>query len=786
MGIKRLIIVSLIVLLVLGLVVLLLFQTGADEQVINSLLPKIEERLDVDIQYESASTSLTSLELNGFEVRSKDDGCTYVFADQLGLNVRVGPLFVGKIDITKVRLDGLDVRVGKGAKGCGKEAWGKLVATLSKRRPAATKKPPEEPSRPEILITSGKMYFKDNGLSFDMKNFTGRIGDDAKTVLEMEELSLLHDKRTFATSKGAKLRYEGGQRHISVLSKGAAFSIPVIGKDLLSLLRDVKDTEQTWREALTQAVPGDGDAKASPRPGAPFSLSLTVKDADGRFVDSETPQNDLPIQNITVDAAVNTNRSLVMSASGQLPGTDTRFVLQVKRAAGKDPAVTLEIPDMSIAELGGMILPNTHVDWRHASLDGKLQAFIENDGQKLLFNGQAVVSDISIQHDKLAATPLPHLILDTDFKLEYDRADNVVHLERFVISRNMARMILRGDIHLDRLAFDLYLNLPRTACKHIKAGLPEPFTTRIKTTTFDGQLALDMHLSLDEANPEGVVLEAGVDNRCRIVDFGDLPEPGYFKGPFAYITYDENSEPLRLVTGPGTDRWVALDDISPYLVDAVLTTEDGKFWKHHGITLPEIRRAIELNLKKHALSHGASTITMQLAKNLFLGRERTVARKLQEVIMVWYLESYFSKEDILELYFNVIEYGPSLYGIRDAAMHYFGRSPRELNALESVFLIKMLPSPLTRYRIYEKGQVTQRQMALFHRVLRTMHERHRLSDAELAEALSSEIVFYKEGSPLPPPRPPVDRRASSKADSPYDTMPAPEGEHEVMMQEQEP
>jgi membrane peptidoglycan carboxypeptidase len=192
--------------------------------------------------------------------------------------------------------------------------------------------------------------------------------------------------------------------------------------------------------------------------------------------------------------------------------------------------------------------------------------------------------------------------------------------------------------------------------------------------------------------------------------------------------------------------------ISPYVVEAVLTTEDGKFMGHKGVTLPEIQRAIELNLEKRKLSHGASTITMQLAKNLFLARERTVSRKLEELFFTWYLESYFRKEEILELYLNVIEFGPSIYGIADASHHYFGREPHELNLAESVFLVKLLPSPVARHDAYEQGAVTERRMNALHKVMRTMFERDRISRAELEQGLSETIDFYLEGEPLPEPR----------------------------------
>ena len=119
----------------------------------------------------------------------------------------------------------------------------------------------------------------------------------------------------------------------------------------------------------------------------------------------------------------------------------------------------------------------------------------------------------------------------------------------------------------------------------------------------------------------------------------------------------------------------------------------------------------------------------------------------------WYLESNFTKDEILELYFNVVEFGPSIYGVGPAARYYFGREPFELNLVESVFLVKLLPSPVARHNALKKeGGVSKKKMASLHRVMQVMFERHRISDAEYRLGLEQELAFYNEGDPLPEPR----------------------------------
>ena len=125
-----------------------------------------------------------------------------------------------------------------------------------------------------------------------------------------------------------------------------------------------------------------------------------------------------------------------------------------------------------------------------------------------------------------------------------------------------------------------------------------------------------------------------------------------------------------------------MEDISPYFVHAVLAHEDAGFFSHHGFSEMHIRSALIRNLQEGRYVVGASTITMQLVKNVFLHREKTLARKIQEVLLTWWIERVMPKRDILELYLNVIEYGPGIYGIRRGARHYFNRLPAQLSPAE--------------------------------------------------------------------------------------------------------
>jgi monofunctional biosynthetic peptidoglycan transglycosylase len=138
---------------------------------------------------------------------------------------------------------------------------------------------------------------------------------------------------------------------------------------------------------------------------------------------------------------------------------------------------------------------------------------------------------------------------------------------------------------------------------------------------------------------------------------------------------------------------VPLSRISPYLIQAVLIAEDDKFFAHEGFDWESMRKALDANLKKKRVLRGGSTITQQLAKNLFLSSEQSIWRKLREAAIAWKLESELSKKRILELYLNVIDWGTGIYGAEAAARSYFGRPASGLTLAQAIRLASILPNP---------------------------------------------------------------------------------------------
>jgi monofunctional glycosyltransferase len=140
-------------------------------------------------------------------------------------------------------------------------------------------------------------------------------------------------------------------------------------------------------------------------------------------------------------------------------------------------------------------------------------------------------------------------------------------------------------------------------------------------------------------------------------------------------------------------RWVPLGSISPYLAQAVVIAEDDKFWTHGGFDFEAIKTALKKDIQQKSYRYGGSTITQQLAKNLFLSPSRNPVRKLREFVLTWRLERTLTKKRILELYLNVVEWGNGIFGAEAAARHYYGKPASDLSPEEAARLAVVLPSP---------------------------------------------------------------------------------------------
>lgn len=215
----------------------------------------------------------------------------------------------------------------------------------------------------------------------------------------------------------------------------------------------------------------------------------------------------------------------------------------------------------------------------------------------------------------------------------------------------------------------------------------------------------------------------------------------YIQGPPEFdldentVIYDTNDEVLSIQQGIQNRLWVSLDEISPYVVDAFISAEDQHFYNHFGFDFIRIGGAMLNNIKAMSRVEGASTITQQYARNIFLTHDKTWRRKIQEALIALRLEMFQSKDDILEGYLNTIYFGHGQYGIEAASLYYFDKKADELTVAEAALIAGIPKGPSIYSPIISEENASHRQQWILER----MHELGKIDEEQLNEALEKDV-----------------------------------------------
>lgn len=208
------------------------------------------------------------------------------------------------------------------------------------------------------------------------------------------------------------------------------------------------------------------------------------------------------------------------------------------------------------------------------------------------------------------------------------------------------------------------------------------------------------------------------------------------KSANAFLMYD--STEALFFQGSGSQEWVSLDNISDYLIKATINTEDKSFYKHKGFDFLRIMKALYVNVTTKSRRQGASTISQQYAKNLFLDFDKTWERKWNEMWLTMRLETHYSKDEILEGYLNTINYGHGMYGIENASNYYFNKSAKDLNLAEAAMLTGIPKSPSYYSPLVNLELATKRQKMILNNLLKNKV----ITDEEYNQALNYQLSFY--------------------------------------------
>ncbi len=225
------------------------------------------------------------------------------------------------------------------------------------------------------------------------------------------------------------------------------------------------------------------------------------------------------------------------------------------------------------------------------------------------------------------------------------------------------------------------------------------------------------------------------------------PAISRLRGDFVFRSEDGPGPHRAIDVSRSSPDFIALGDVPPLFVRTLLLSEDAGFYGHRGIDLRELPAALLTNWSRGRPARGASTISQQLAKNLFLSRDKEVGRKLQELAITFLLESALDKDRILEIYLNIIEWGPGLRGLRPASHHYFGCEPQALTPAEMAFLVAIIPGPIKYQSSFARGTPGPGLRSLIDALLAKLRSVDAIGEEEYQRALGELIVVASGRQP---------------------------------------
>lgn len=312
-----------------------------------------------------------------------------------------------------------------------------------------------------------------------------------------------------------------------------------------------------------------------------------------------------------------------------------------------------------------------------------------------------------------------------------------------------------GDAHFDAIiVMNDVLGIPKikvsTSLRRMKAqdlfdSLPVEAFEALRGVKASGSFAFSLFLDLDFADLSHMKLDINPDVKDLVIlNPGQGVNLQLLNQEFYHRIEVPSGKVIERLVGPSSPSWVSLEHVPKHLIDALLTSEDAQFFTHRGFSLSAMKRSLRINLERGGFYQGASTLSQQLAKNLFLATEKTISRKIQEAFITWQMERFLAKEKILELYLNVVEWGPDLYGLKEASIHYFGKTPEELTPLESAYLVAILPNPSLYHKYFEDKKVPPAFERRVKALLMEMKRRGLLSQDEADFYLQQHIIFAEQ------------------------------------------
>lgn len=335
----------------------------------------------------------------------------------------------------------------------------------------------------------------------------------------------------------------------------------------------------------------------------------------------------------------------------------------------------------------GILSSFDSIRWKVSNIDMK--------GGELHVDGFTSITNFTINHPKIASKDVVIKKARFDYHLLF--GENFVAIDSSstaVLNQIKLHPYVSYNNETDKI-YTLKVAIPNMKAQHFLSSLPEGLFSHFEGMEASGDFDFNLKFVYNKNKPKAIILDSQLNKQNLVITKYGEANLNKLNGPFMYHAIINDVPQRGVFVGASNPNYTPLSEISPFLRKCVLTTEDPSFFSHKGFINEAFKQSIVKNIKTRKFSRGGSTISMQLIKNAFLTREKTLSRKLEEILLVYILENnrIVSKERMLEVYFNIIEWGPNVYGIGEAAEFYFQKRPSELTLNECLYLANIVPSP---------------------------------------------------------------------------------------------
>jgi hypothetical protein len=680
---------------------------------------RLRERYAVDDSF-AIDLDLAGLELRGLS-HELPDGRGYVRAQR----VRIRPSFEGLV----VEIEGLDAGLQRARRPATKPA-----TPTSNAAPRAQKKRSDQPD------PLARMLKRLRGIPIEVVadgSIAIELGDGLSAIASNPRVQLPGDGRIDADTRLVL--------HSADSLDGSSWAEAAL--HVATTDTDPRDLRVTGKLALADVdSPGAAQLSISGR-ASTQTLAFELREAEGGWA------------SIAVERAAADGRDHARLEAQALP---LQLLEPIARLFGR------RVGD-AIGEREG------DIDLHDARLSGAIELV---RGAKLTrARFEAVeLSRLRLDSELLSAKPITLSGLTIDGELTREHTPNGPRNSgALVLEHRGVQLELSGQ--LDATALSFAVQLPTTSCQALLDATPG-ISPVLAGTVLSGELEAELALDLDFAElglararylgPNAEDLDAhGKDTfdppgelrfslpfleRCTVERLGPGADVEGLRGAYHHRFVSGSGAETRRVLAVGDDDYVTLDQV-PTVALAFVILEDARFWEHDGFDREQIERAFWFNLLEARVSRGASTITQQAARSLWLGVDRSITRKLAEAVLAAELERGLDKQRILEVYLNIIELGPEVHGIVEASRYHFGKQPAELELLEALHLASLAPAPVGYSRRFADGRIDREWREHLRTQVRRLRIRHLISRREAEEALRANLQLLPHSSSTPSSRP---------------------------------